>query len=119
MRNAFGTGSPSSAKTAAAKATPAEEAAPKWQKTAAALMERFIGSGYVTGITKSGIQRLEQRIMGEMEKYIRENPNKSADQLDEMSKKITLRNLSMARVDGQREAKLKSRIQELQQDRWG
>ncbi|WP_217918642.1 hypothetical protein [Myxococcus sp. AM010] len=82
-------------------------------------MESFIQSGYVTGINKPGIAKLEQRIMSEMESFIRDNPKLPADELDKVAKQVTMRHLSMARTDGQREAKIKARLQELQQDRWG
>ncbi|WIG98733.1 hypothetical protein [Myxococcus sp. SDU36] len=57
--------------------------------------------------------------MSEMEAFIRDNPKLSADELDKVAKQVTMRHLSMAGMDGQREAKIKSRLQELQQDRWG
>ncbi len=112
-------GSSSSAKSATSNSTKATATAPDWKVTAANLMETFIQSGYVTGITKPGIAKLEQRIMSEMEAFIRDNPKLSADELDKVAKQVTMRHLSMARMDGQREAKIKSRLQELQQDRWG
>ncbi|NVJ04811.1 hypothetical protein HUW63_06070 [Myxococcus sp. AM001] len=119
VRSLLGMGSSSSAKSATSNSTKATAAAPDWKVTAANLMETFIQSGYVTGITKPGIAKLEQRIMSEMEAFIRDNPKLSADELDKVAKQVTMRHLSMARMDGQREAKIKSRLQELQQDRWG
>ncbi|WP_153904232.1 hypothetical protein [Myxococcus sp. AB056] len=82
-------------------------------------MESFIQSGYVIGINKPGIANLEKKVMSEMEAFIRDNPKLSAVELDKAAKRVTMRHLSMARTDGQREAKIKARLQELQQDRWG
>lgn len=82
-------------------------------------MENFIQSGYVTGITKPGIANLEKKVMSEMEALIRANPKMTPDELVKAAKQVTMRHLSMARTDGQREAKIKARLQELQQDRWG
>ncbi|WNZ60055.1 MULTISPECIES: hypothetical protein [Myxococcus] len=122
MRSLLGMGSASNAKSAAPStttATKASDAAPDWRATAANLMESFIQSGYVIGINKPGIANLEKKIMGEMEAFIRDNPKQSAEELDKAAKRVTMRHLSMARTDGQREAKIKARLQELQQDRWG
>ncbi|NOJ79652.1 hypothetical protein [Myxococcus xanthus] len=122
MRSLLGMGSASNAKSAAPStttATKASDVAPDWRATSANLMESFIQSGYVIGINKPGIANLEKKIMGEMEAFIRDNPKLSADELDKAAKRVTMRHLSMARTDGQREAKIKARLQELQQDRWG
>lgn len=122
MRSLLGMGSSSTAKSAAPNSTTATKAsavAPDWRATSANLMESFIQSGYVIGITKPGIANLEKKIMSEMEAFVRDNPKLSADELVKAAKQVTMRHLSMARTDGQREAKIKSRLQELQQDRWG
>lgn len=122
MRSLLGMGSASNAKSAAPSATTAtkaSDAAPDWRATSANLMESFIQSGYVIGINKPGIANLEKNVMSEMEAFIRDNPKLSAEELDKAAKRVTMRHLSMARTDGQREAKIKARLQELQQDRWG
>ncbi|WP_153881179.1 hypothetical protein [Myxococcus sp. AB036A] len=122
MRSLLGMGSASNAKSAAPSATTAtkaSDAAPDWRATSANLMESFIQSGYVIGINKPGIANLEKKVMSEMEAFIRDNPKLSAVELDKAAKRVTMRHLSMARTDGQREAKIKARLQELQQDRWG
>ena len=122
MRSLLGMGSASNAKSAAPSATTAtkaSDAAPDWRAASANLMESFIQSGYVIGINKPGIANLEKKVMSEMEAFIRDNPKLSAEELDKAAKRVTMRHLSMARTDGQREAKIKARLQELQQDRWG
>lgn len=122
MRSLLGMGSTSNSKSAAPSSTTATKAfaaAPDWRATSANLMESFIQSGYVIGINKPGVANLEKKIMREMEAFIRDNPKLSAVEVDKAAKRVTMRHLSMARTDGQREAKIKARLQELQQDRWG
>lgn len=93
--------------------------AARWQETAGSLLEGLVKSGFVPGLYACEMEGLEKKIKDDMEAFVRDNPKASPERLDDEAKKVTMRRATMARVDKQREKKIKERLEELRSDRWG